>query len=45
MILQIAVESYQAVSLKWYKQKPRGAETGMTTDSDLLGDCCSTFYN
>lgn len=34
MIQNIAVDSYQAVALKWYKQEPRGAETRITADSE-----------
>lgn len=34
MIQNIAVDSFQAVALKWYKQEPRSPETGMTADSE-----------
>lgn len=34
MIRNIAVDSFQSVALKWYKQEPRSAETGMRVGSE-----------
>ncbi|KAI7779760.1 hypothetical protein LA080_000357 [Diaporthe eres] len=34
MIRNIAVDSFQSVALKWYKQEPRSAETGMRAGSE-----------
>lgn len=34
LILNIAVDSYQAVAFKWYKQEPRDAGAGTTADSE-----------
>lgn len=34
MIQKIAVDSFQAVALKWYKQEPRATESGTLADSE-----------